>query len=134
MRNLMERIAIMHPGASLDGTDIDGLIAGPGKRHTTDGAHLHPAGLSNRTGDARADEVGDARNPQRSDITGPAAQEAAADSPLRSRIRNEERALLEAALEEAGWNVTLAAERLGIDRASLHRKMRRLRITRPGRR
>jgi two-component system, NtrC family, nitrogen regulation response regulator NtrX len=52
----------------------------------------------------------------------------------KSRRSEEERALLETVLKEAGWNVTLAAERLGIDRASLHRKMRRFGIARPGRR
>jgi two-component system, NtrC family, nitrogen regulation response regulator NtrX len=51
----------------------------------------------------------------------------------RSRLQGEERAMIEAILQECGWNVTLAAQKLGIDRASLHRKMRRLRIDRPGR-
>ena len=36
-------------------------------------------------------------------------------------------------LTESGWNVSRAAERLGIDRASLHRKMKRLGVERPGR-
>lgn len=36
-------------------------------------------------------------------------------------------------LVESGWNVSRAAERLGIDRASLHRKMKRLGVERPGR-
>ena len=36
-------------------------------------------------------------------------------------------------LAESGWNVSRAAERLGIDRASLHRKMKRLGVERPGR-
>jgi two-component system, NtrC family, nitrogen regulation response regulator NtrX len=52
----------------------------------------------------------------------------------KTRRGEEERALLGTVLKEAGWNVTLAAERLGIDRASLHRKMRRFAISRPGRR
>lgn len=52
----------------------------------------------------------------------------------KSRRSEEERTLLDTVLKEAGWNVTLAAERLGIDRASLHRKMRRFGIARPGRR
>ncbi len=51
----------------------------------------------------------------------------------RSRRGQEERSLVETVLKEAGWNVTLASERLGIDRASLHRKMRRYGIHRPGR-
>ncbi len=54
-------------------------------------------------------------------------------SQWKSRIKDEEKSLVEQTLREAGWSVTLAAERLGIDRASLHRKMRRLGIQRPGR-
>ncbi len=133
IRNMMERIAIMHPAATLDGTDIDGLIAGPSRIRSAGDAGSLTAGVSNLLEGDRAAGDGDARNPQRSDVTEPAAEETAAGSPLRSRIRSEERALVEGALEEAGWNVTLAAERLGIDRASLHRKMRRLGIRRPGR-
>ncbi len=133
LRNLMERIAIMHPGASLDGTDIEGLIAGPGRVRHTGGTDSLTPGVAGRREGAEAAGDGKAWSPQRSDVTGPAVESQAAGSPLRSRIRSEERALLEAALEEAGWNVTLAAERLGIDRASLHRKMRRLGIRRPGR-
>ena len=45
-----------------------------------------------------------------------------------------ERRRVETVIEEAGWNVTLAADRLGIDRTSLGRKMRRFGIFRPGRR
>lgn len=43
----------------------------------------------------------------------------------------EDRLVVETALKEAGWHITLAAERLGIDRRSLSRRMRRLGITRP---
>jgi two-component system nitrogen regulation response regulator NtrX len=52
----------------------------------------------------------------------------------KSKQRREEKELLQETLRDAGWNVTLAAEKLGIDRASLHRKMRRMGIARPGRR
>jgi two-component system, NtrC family, nitrogen regulation response regulator NtrX len=45
----------------------------------------------------------------------------------------EERTTLERVLHETGWNVTLAADRLGIDRRNLHRTMRRLGIARPSR-
>jgi two-component system nitrogen regulation response regulator NtrX len=50
------------------------------------------------------------------------------------RRGEEERARLDTVLKKAGWNVTLAAEQLGIDRASLNRKIRRFGIVRPGRR
>jgi two-component system nitrogen regulation response regulator NtrX len=52
----------------------------------------------------------------------------------KAKQQKEEKELLAETLREAGWNVTLAAEKLGIDRASLHRKMRRYGIARPGRR
>jgi two-component system nitrogen regulation response regulator NtrX len=52
----------------------------------------------------------------------------------KTRRGEEERIMVETVLKEAGWRVTLAAERLGIDRASLSRKMRRFGIVRPGRR
>lgn len=52
----------------------------------------------------------------------------------KTRRGDEERMMVETVLKEAGWHVTLAADRLGIDRASLSRKMRRFGIARPGRR
>jgi DNA-binding NtrC family response regulator len=43
-----------------------------------------------------------------------------------------ERALIASELEKTGWNVSQAAAKLGIDRANLHRKMRRYGISREG--
>ena len=43
-----------------------------------------------------------------------------------------ERALIATELEKTGWNVSQAAAKLGIDRANLHRKMRRYGICREG--
>ncbi|MBD3336496.1 MAG: sigma-54-dependent Fis family transcriptional regulator, partial [Candidatus Eisenbacteria bacterium] len=42
-----------------------------------------------------------------------------------------ERTILREALERWGWNITRAAEELEIDRATLHRRTRRLGIQRP---
>ncbi len=36
-----------------------------------------------------------------------------------------------ATLKEAGWNISAASRRLGVDRTTLHRQMRRLGVTRP---
>ena len=49
---------------------------------------------------------------------------------LKSRLEDEEERSVRETLRAAGWNVSEAARRLGIDRASLHRKMRRYGITR----
>jgi len=53
-----------------------------------------------------------------------------AKGPLRSRLEEAEERSLRETLAETGWNVSEAARRLGIDRASLHRKMRRYGIKR----
>jgi two-component system, NtrC family, nitrogen regulation response regulator NtrX len=132
LRNLMERIAIMHPGAKLGGTEIEEFLGGPSGRRGSGGAQGGSGEAFGHMAGSPAPGPADARNPQRSDCKGPAADSAAAGSPLRSRMKHEERTMLESTLQAAGWNVTLAAERLGIDRASLHRKMRKLGIRRPG--
>jgi two-component system, NtrC family, nitrogen regulation response regulator NtrX len=59
----------------------------------------------------------------------PAGLEAATLREGRERF---ERAFLLRHLEAAGWNITRAAERLGIERSNLHRKLRAFRIEPPG--
>jgi transcriptional regulator of acetoin/glycerol metabolism len=54
------------------------------------------------------------------------------DLPLRELLELTERTAIERALEAAGGTVSEAARALGLDRANLHRKMRRLGIDRPG--
>jgi two-component system, NtrC family, nitrogen regulation response regulator NtrX len=49
---------------------------------------------------------------------------------LRGEIERREADAIRKALEGAGWNVTQAAEGLGIDRTNLHRKMRKYGIVR----
>jgi two-component system nitrogen regulation response regulator NtrX len=49
---------------------------------------------------------------------------------LRGEIERREADAIRKALEGAGWNVTQAAEGLGIDRTNLHRKMRKYGISR----
>jgi two-component system, NtrC family, nitrogen regulation response regulator NtrX len=56
--------------------------------------------------------------------------ETAGESSLRARLAGSEREVLLEELKRAGWNVSAAAKNLGIDRASLHRKMKRHRIAR----
>jgi two-component system nitrogen regulation response regulator NtrX len=52
------------------------------------------------------------------------------DKPLGELTEEFERSLVLSELKKTGWNVSRAASRLGIDRANLHRKMRRYGITR----
>jgi two-component system nitrogen regulation response regulator NtrX len=94
LRNLMERIAIMHPTATVERSDLEPWLSSGERR--AEGS----AGLVHQWKDEQ---------------------------------RQTDRERILRTLEEAGWNVSRAAERLGIDRASLHRKMKRLRVERPGR-
>ena len=56
--------------------------------------------------------------------------DAVSKGALRSRLEEEEERTVREALQAAGWNVSEAARRLGIDRASLHRKIRRYGVKR----
>jgi two-component system nitrogen regulation response regulator NtrX len=58
------------------------------------------------------------------------ARIAAGDRPLSELTEEFERSLILSELKKTGWNVSKAAARLGIDRANLHRKMRRYGISR----
>jgi two-component system nitrogen regulation response regulator NtrX len=55
---------------------------------------------------------------------------AAGERPLSELTGEFERSLILSELNKTGWNVSKAASRLGIDRANLHRKMRRYGIHR----
>ncbi len=60
------------------------------------------------------------------------ARIAAGDRSLSELTEDFEKSLILSELEKTGWNVSKAASRLGIDRANLHRKMRRYGIHRDG--
>jgi two-component system nitrogen regulation response regulator NtrX len=60
------------------------------------------------------------------------ARIAAGDKSLSELTEDFERSLILSELDKTGWNVSKAASRLGIDRANLHRKMRRYGIHRDG--
>jgi len=69
----------------------------------------------------------------RSGATGGAEEPLDADGlPLRDLLERTERRAIERALEAAGGTIADAARALGMDRANLHRKMRRLGIARGG--
>jgi two-component system nitrogen regulation response regulator NtrX len=52
------------------------------------------------------------------------------EKPLGNLVEDYEKSLIISELKKTGWNVSKAASRLGIDRANLHRKMRRYSIRR----
>ena len=54
------------------------------------------------------------------------------DKPLSELTDDFEKSLILSELNKSGWNVSKAASRLGIDRANLHRKMRRYGVRREG--
>ncbi|MEZ4648125.1 MAG: sigma-54 dependent transcriptional regulator [Candidatus Eisenbacteria bacterium] len=105
LRNLMERVSIMHPTARLDGGDLEQLLHRPRPKAPATPAHASHTATARRPADLAS---------------------------LHDESTEAERALVRRTLEECGWNVTRSARRLGIDRASLHRKMRRWDIARPG--
>jgi len=50
---------------------------------------------------------------------------------LRAPSPEEERGALLAVLAATGWNISEAARRLGVDRTTVHRRMKRLRLEAP---
>jgi two-component system nitrogen regulation response regulator NtrX len=58
------------------------------------------------------------------------AKVVSADKPLSDLVESFEKSLIISELRRTAWNVSQAASRLGIDRANLHRKMRRYGIQR----
>ncbi|MGD9140305.1 MAG: sigma 54-interacting transcriptional regulator [bacterium] len=58
------------------------------------------------------------------------AENPAAGSALRERVESFEREVIKETLDRYGWNKTRAARYLGITRQGLHRKLRKLRISR----
>jgi two-component system nitrogen regulation response regulator NtrX len=56
---------------------------------------------------------------------------AGAAAPLRDRLEEAERRFVRQACEQSGWNLTRAAETLGLERSHLYKKMKSLGIERP---
>jgi two-component system nitrogen regulation response regulator NtrX len=102
LKNLMERLVILHPRDVVTRGDL--------------AAHLIPVRPESPP------EAGDSRG-------------ATAEAPrgtLRERMEAAERRILQETLSAWGWNVSRAAQALGVDRATLHRRLRRLGLRRPG--
>jgi len=58
---------------------------------------------------------------------------AGAAAPLRDRLEDAERRFIREACEQSGWNLTRAAESLGLERSHLYKKMKSLGMERPER-
>jgi len=103
LRNLVERLTIMAPGDRVRSADVAALLeSSPVEAE---------AGL---------------RLNLKLDTSG----EESEDGLLKHLLDAAEREILNSELTKADWNVSQAARHLGIDRANLHRKMRRLGIQR----
>ena len=100
LRNLVERLIIMTTGKQVTAKNVSELIAG---------SSMEPAGLTLELKlDAAENEEG----------------------LLKGLLEAAEREILMGELTRSDWNVSQTARTLGIDRANLHRKMRRLGIDR----
>jgi two-component system nitrogen regulation response regulator NtrX len=108
LANIIERLAILHPGAEITGQQVgDVLIVD------------------------RDDETESAITPTRAQerISGPARSgPGAAPTSLADKLDSFERTVIARALAEAGGNVADAARRLQTDRPNLYRRMKRLGI------
>jgi len=100
LMNLVERVAILHPDEQVDAADVRALLAAGGGSGASAGTA--PWG----------DAVFRASDPR----------------PLRDRLDDHERSLLEGALRAAEGNVAEMARLLQTDRGNLYRRMRRLGI------
>ncbi len=101
LRNLVERLVIMTPGNGVGPAEVASLLG-----ESPDSATVNVS-LELDAAEGDSDE-----------------------GLLKRLLEAAEKEILEAELVKAGWNVSQAARTLGVDRANLHRKMRRLGIER----
>ncbi len=113
LKNMMERVVIMSDSAAVSGEEL--LTICPDLAGTDASSGTEVAGLTRGTG----------APPVR--IPGMAGGDAGADN-LKSSLDAAERVAIRRALSQTSWNVTEAARRLGIDRVTLHKKMKKLGI------
>jgi two-component system nitrogen regulation response regulator NtrX len=106
LANIIERLAILHPGAEMTGSQVEDVLI-------VDREDIAADTASNRLGSSAPLET---------------AQPTAAAS-LADRLDSFERSVIARALAESGGNVADAARRLQTDRPNLYRRMKRLGIT-----
>ncbi|HET9887797.1 MAG TPA: sigma-54 dependent transcriptional regulator, partial [bacterium] len=109
LRNVVERLSIMAEGDTIEAEDVEAVL------------RESRTGFGQRSSPERAAQP---RSPL-SGIEGPAW-----GVPLAEILEKTERSAIRRALEEAQGKISEAAKILGMDRANLHRKMRRLGIGR----
>jgi two-component system nitrogen regulation response regulator NtrX len=111
LRNVIERLSIMAEGETIQAEDVHAVLrearTGFGNRPQPDRAHHGNA-------------------------PPPPLETPPAGLPLAEILERTERSAIRRALEEAHGKISEAAKILGMDRANLHRKMRRLGIGREG--
>ncbi|UCF78750.1 MAG: sigma-54-dependent Fis family transcriptional regulator [Candidatus Eiseniibacteriota bacterium] len=134
LKNLMERITIMSDQTLISGEEILALcpdLAEGGEAAARDDAVGGQAAGEARTGGGR--EAGTGRpigaGGAQADAAGEAGAGDAEDAgDLKSAVAAAEEATIRKTLAQTSWNVSQAAKILGIDRVTLHKKMKRLGI------
>jgi two-component system nitrogen regulation response regulator NtrX len=106
LANIIERLAIMHPGAEITGQYVEDVLI-VDREDTADSSPITPT--------RALDKVGDQGRPG---STGPTS--------LADRLDSFERTVIARALAEAGGNIADAARQLQTDRPNLYRRMKRL--------
>jgi two-component system nitrogen regulation response regulator NtrX len=115
LRNQVERMVIMSPGREIRAGDCSAEIrAGV------------PA-LAPTAGGSRRGDAGDRPEPA---VAESPLFTAGASATFNEARREFERTLIQSALERSDWNVSRAAEELGLERTNLHKKIRQLGLTR----
>jgi len=108
LANIVERLAILHPGAELTGQQVEDVLIVD--REDSEGDVLTPTRAQAKVGDASQ------------------ASASMRATSLADKLDSFERTVISRALAEAGGNVADAARRLHTDRPNLYRRMKRLGI------
>ncbi|MBA2707152.1 MAG: sigma-54-dependent Fis family transcriptional regulator [Gemmatimonadaceae bacterium] len=113
LANIVERIAILHPGLEVSARDVRGVLGESGGDFLF-GSFDTIAGVEGNAAEERDPEAG--------------GRESGDALALSERIDQYERNVIERALAGAGGNIAEAARRLRTDRPNLYRRMKRLGI------
>ena len=108
LANIVERLAILHPGAELTGQQVEDVLIVD--REDAESDVITPTRAQGKIGDV---------------TQSPAS---AGSTSLADKLDSFERTVISRALAEAGGNVADAARRLHTDRPNLYRRMKRLGI------
>jgi two-component system nitrogen regulation response regulator NtrX len=108
LANIIERLAILHPGAELTGQQVEDVLI-VDRDGDVEPAVITPTRAQEKTGGSRE-------------------RQATVQTSLADKLDSFERTVIARALAEAGGNVADAARRLQTDRPNLYRRMKRLGI------